>query len=266
MLDLDLDFSVLRSRAVAELTGQHELLAILAADQWPDLTARPARLGSSTAVLDNFHRGLWCGLTWYDPDLDLLWLCYVGYHRPDDRATAHLVFDDRDLADRLLPTLGDYRDLDPDPAAFVARLGELGAGPLGQAREEPGKVVRVDLGGLAALLLVEPVTVVGVVREQVWVAFTPTGSLPLPIPPDWLQTALAALLPTAHARHLHNVNPADHAIVPPGLDGLVASLVCWRPWDPPPRPHDAGEVVRADRWQPLRPRVSRPRRPGGQAP
>ena len=226
LADLGLDDQAVAGLPAAELVDRHPMIAAFVERRLQNPEGQEAiQLPESRAIVYSLHSGRWRGLTWWEPDLGLVWLLGAGYHRSGDRSDAYGVLKRRDEADELFPTEQDYLDLEPDPADFVAAVARDAPSLMAEVGKVPGVAVEADLAGVLDVSVVMVVVEDAQDRlEEVWVGFSMPPKGPIPPHPAWLLTALAALLPDAEVEELHYGGDFPR----PGGNRQREIVVCWR--------------------------------------
>jgi hypothetical protein len=164
------------------------------------------KLPITRATAWNIHFGRYRGLTWHDVNSDVVWLLGVGWHETDSLDDAYDQLKERDLRDRLMPTVDDYKDLEltrEETLDFVAQVSIQAPSLLGTARLQPGK----EIQGIIAERL--KVSVLAYIvngdqelefLEDIFISFEMPpidGPCVLPTQPEWIQIVLAAMFPEA---------------------------------------------------------------------
>jgi hypothetical protein len=226
LADLGLDDQALAGRSADELVDRHPMIAAFVERRSQNPEGQEAiQLPESRAIVYSLHAGRWRGLTWWEPDLGLVWLLGAGYHRSGERSDAYAVLKRRDETDELFPVEQDYLDLEPDPADFVVAVARDAPRVMAEAVMTPGVAVEADLAGVLDVSAVVIVVEEGQDRlEETWVGFSMPPKGPIPPHPAWLLTALAALLPDAEAEELHYGGDFPR----PGGNRQGEIVVCWR--------------------------------------
>jgi len=187
------------------------------------------KLPVTRATVWNIHLGRYRGLTWHDVNSDVVWLLGVGWHETDSLDDAYVQLKDRDLRNRLMPTVDDYRDLEltqDETLDFVTQVSIQAPSLLETARLRPGE----EIQGIIAERLKVSVLVYVVNGDQelesledIFISFEMPpidGPCVLPTQPEWIQIVLAALLQEADlnrfvfgARFPRNEGSRDNEIV-----------------------------------------------------
>jgi hypothetical protein len=227
LADLGLDDRALAGRRAEELIDRHPVIAAFVERRGQDPDGQETiQLPESRAIVYSLHAGRWRALTWWEPDLGVVWLLGAGYHRSGERSDAYAVLKRRDRADELFPTEQDYVDLEPDPADYVQAVAQDAPALVSRARQAPGEEVRGDLAGVLDVSVIAVVVEdAGQRLEEIWVGFSMPPKGPVPPHPVWVLVALAALFPNAEPEELH------HGGLFPRPDGNRHGevVVCWRP-------------------------------------
>ena len=104
LVDLGLDYRALAGRRAEELIDRHPVIAAFVErrSQKPE-GQETIQLPLSKAIVYSFHAGRWRALTWWEPELGVVWLLGAGYHRSGERSDAYAVLKRRDEADEAVP-------------------------------------------------------------------------------------------------------------------------------------------------------------------
>jgi hypothetical protein len=138
--DLNLDVQTLAGRRAEELVGSHPVIAAFVERRSQNAEGQEAiQLPASRAIVYSLHAGRWRALTWWEPELGIVWLLGAGYHRSGERSDAYATLKRRDEADELFPTEQDYLDLEPDPADYVQAVAREAPEAVVRARQVPGE-------------------------------------------------------------------------------------------------------------------------------
>ena len=227
LADLGLDDRVLAGRRAEEFIDLHPVIAAFVQRRGQDPEGQETiQLPVSRAIVYSLHAGRWRALTWWEPDLGVVWLLGAGYHRSGERSDAYAVLKRRDEADELFPTEQDYLDLEPDPADYVEAVIREAPNLVVQARQVPGEEIPANLAGvLDVSVMAVVVEEAGQLLEEIWVGFSMPPKGPIPPHPAWLLVALAALFPSAEPEDLHHGGLFPR----PGGNRHGEVVVCWRP-------------------------------------
>jgi len=133
------------------------------------------------------HSNDWRGVTWFDQDARVVWLCACGWHRsgkPDD-AFAH--FRTLRLSSEIWPSDDDYEALEADRGEqFAAFVVTEAPRLLAAARATPDKEIVWVIGPEPVAIVVQVVETL----EETFVAFSVLRQ-----PPQLFQLLLVALYP-----------------------------------------------------------------------
>jgi hypothetical protein len=148
----------------------------------------------------------WRGLTWHDEDEEIVWLLGVGWHESGAHDDAYAVLKRRDELDELFPTVADYEDAERDDVElFLEALQKTAPRVLADAAASPGREVCGEIADCAFVaVLIERVDVDGTELLETWIGveMPPHPSVDRPMPAEWLNYLLAALLPIAEPEAL----------------------------------------------------------------
>lgn len=199
--DLGLEVDTNAGALARDLVGLHPLIAAFVERRGLHPEGQEAiQLPVSRATVHSLHAGRWRGLTWWERDGDTVWLLGAGYHRSGEREDVYAVLKHRDQADNLFPTEQDYLDLEADPAEFVQRLAEDAPRLLAAAHADVGEEIVGEIAGaLEVGVLVILIEDGGERLQETWLSFRMPPKADVPPYPEWLNAAIAALLPEAEA-------------------------------------------------------------------
>jgi hypothetical protein len=202
--DLGIDDSAPVGLDARELVGAHPLVTAFAERRGRHPEGQEAiQLRVSRAIVHSLHAGRWRGLTWWERDEDTVWLLGAGYHRSGERGDVYAVLKQRDLSDVLFPTEQDYLDHEPDPSHFAERLAEDAPRLRSAGLLRPGTEVIDEIGGALEIgLFVLVLEENGVRLQETWLSFRMPPKAEVPPYPEWLNAAIAALLPEAEVTDL----------------------------------------------------------------
>jgi hypothetical protein len=197
--DLGLAVDANAGRDATELVEAHRMIrAFVDRRRENPEGSETTQLPSTKAVVWNLHFERLRGLTWHDEEADVIWLLGVGYHESGSVGDAYAVLKGRDAAGELMPGYEDYSDLEPDPVPFVERLAAEAPILMARARVHPGREVREILAATAEVgVQVEVVVVDDNSLEEIWISITQPPVATVDLPPSWVVTIVAALLPEA---------------------------------------------------------------------
>ena len=205
--DLDLSIEKYSKKSATEYVDANDMVAsfVRMRSQSP-VGQETTRLPVTRATVWNIHHGRCRGLTWHDVNADVVWLLGVGWHESDSIDDANVQLKDRDVRDRLMPTVDDYRDLElteSEISEFITQVSIQAPSLIEVARRRPGEEVQ---GVIAERIKVS--VLVYVVRSnddseslvETFISFEMPpieGPCVLPTQPEWIQIVLAAMLPEA---------------------------------------------------------------------
>jgi hypothetical protein len=195
--DLDLSIEKYSKKSATEYVDANDMVAsfVRMRSQSP-VGQETTRLPVTRATVWNIHH----------VNADVVWLLGVGWHESDSVDDAYVQLKDRDVRDRLMPTVDDYRDLElteSETSEFITQVSIQAPSLIEVARRRPGEEVQ---GVIAERIKVS--VLVYVVRSnddseslvETFVSFEMPpieGPCVLPTQPEWIQIVLAAMLPEA---------------------------------------------------------------------
>lgn len=183
------DLSSSRAATFEELAGRHGIVRAFSRER-SGTTIGPDTLGPGggrrpLTVLR--HTNDWRGVTWFDEQTQVVWLCACGWHRSGQPDDAFPIFETLRDKGRIWPTEEDYEALLAGRGErFAAVVVDDAPRLLAMARASPDTEQILSIGG-------EPVALVVRIVETLEETFVAVSALNL-MPTLWL-LLLAALYP-----------------------------------------------------------------------